>query len=503
MKQRLVLILVFSLFFIFTAYLTRNTSLNYRFGDEVGHIVGGSLILQGKTPYNDIQYNHQPTVYYFAALVEKATHPQLIFHLVRRNREAIWLYSLIWNIVLVLVFGPAMIMFALIFEVYKYFNLGHALLSESLAIYPYIYLVGITLKLLFTKKKVLDWELFIASIAFYFTLFSLLPLWPVLSVVSLIITWKVRQSKKQFVWFILPCILLTLGLFSHISVFAWLRETVFYNLKYFIPSSQKNSDLVSIVQMIFPLLDNQYWGTTFTSRVFFLIFPLYLYGLKYLPKPRLNSSILLLTLLFFSNNRVRNLDDNNFHLLPLMGLLIFTPTFLWAHVNQGKDKLVPIVLLFTAFLGIALWSHPIVYKRNYEIDNYNQYSESETYGRIVQILANPKDKLLPIPNDPLTNWVANVPFATSVTEYYSWIFEIPQYRQQLDDTLKYEPPRFVIDTGLGNNISMERKVLATLKSKYYRVLYVGKPSKLYLLKTSIPLISPEKKAIMETLSFSL
>jgi len=117
-------------FFILELIVVRRNAVKNRFGDEIAHVVTGHLLVNGKKIYKETQNNHQPLVYVFAGTTEKLTNPDSFFQLMRRTREAVFLYSVAWSLIFTCFFGIRIVPFIILFEILKFANLGHLLLGK-------------------------------------------------------------------------------------------------------------------------------------------------------------------------------------------------------------------------------------------------------------------------------------------------------------------------------------------------------------------------------------
>ena len=123
--------------------VSQQRSLSMHFVDEDDHLSGANLINRGYKLHDQIQSNHQPLVYFTSVAIQKLTQPDNIFMLVRRHRQALFVYGSLWSLFIVLRFSWPGLIFILFFEFLKYGLLGNLLLMESLAVYPAVYLLAV------------------------------------------------------------------------------------------------------------------------------------------------------------------------------------------------------------------------------------------------------------------------------------------------------------------------------------------------------------------------
>jgi len=77
----------------------------------------------------------------------------------------IWAYAIFWNLLYLIIFGPFVLLFTLIFELTKFWFLGKFTAWETLAVYPMIFLFGIVSKNLLFDKSLKKYELIAFSLA--------------------------------------------------------------------------------------------------------------------------------------------------------------------------------------------------------------------------------------------------------------------------------------------------------------------------------------------------
>ena len=198
--KKLLLILSFFIF-IFYSYKLYKVTVNYaqtdRFADENDHMIGGYFLLHGKQLYRDISVVHQPLNYYFSSLGQKVFKANSIFTSVNRQRLMILAYSLSWNLLYLLIFGPTIIIFTLIFEITKFWFLGNLLLGETLAVYPMIFLFGIVVKKLILEKDLKIYELILFSLATFTGVFLLLQMWPTIFLLNIFLFYAYRNKLDR------------------------------------------------------------------------------------------------------------------------------------------------------------------------------------------------------------------------------------------------------------------------------------------------------------------
>jgi len=494
-------------FFILELVVVRRSAVKNRFGDEIAHVVTGHLLINRKKIYKETQNNHQPLVYVFAGATEKLTNPDSFFQLMRRTREAVFLYSAIWSIVFIYFFGIRVIPFIILFEILKFANLGHMLLGESLAVYPYIFLIATLTQRLFITDKVSRLRLVFISFSAFLVLFTLLPLWPSVGLILLNFMWCLRQDVRKTTLLLLPLLILTLVLFTFFSFTDYFRETWLYQ-EYFFKYSPKPTTEFHILRLLFVPFLFPFYLSSVTGKIACAFFIVLLVGLVLFRKNiQWIKVCVLVIIIMLSNLHTDGLGDGGFHLLPWLGAFTVIPFIFLRKSNiELLNSLSKMFLLLTVALIIITGYQQryfLIEKRDLWIDYEINYSDSETYSRAINILKDKSDRLIAYPNDPVINWITDVPFATRVIEYYDWIYPIERYNNEIRNTFIKNPPEFVVDTGLTKNYEIERFVTDQLNSNYIRINHLNEPSKLYISKKRVEQITEEQMLKLSQLSFSI
>lgn len=481
-------ILIFTLFQIFAAH---NYSQSQRFGDEVGNWIGGHLMTKGLKPYQDVQLNHQPLVYLFSAASETITQPNSLYTYIGRQRMSIAVYAAIWQIMYFLTFGLSGFLFVLVFEIVKYANSGYKLMGETLTVYPLVFMVGIAAKLLLLKKQIQAKHLFLFSVSSFVSIFSLAPLWPTVFLLNAMVLFIVKKDWGKILLLLLPFFVLTILLFMYVPFLPYLRETVTYNLQYLMPvidRVQTTNDYIKMIALPFTGLFSL--KTINGQLVSFFLIAYALLTYRFWKSKKIVIWVIFCSLLVVSNLRVATVGRDNFHLLPYLAAYVFLGVYLLPHTGHGRKN-------WALLLVIIVWMYAVSSSmffsiHNLQTEHYNNYSVSQRYGAAVKSIKDDDDRLISLPYDPLVYWIADIQPSIRVLEYYSWVYAIPEYRQELKSVFAKNPPEFVVDAGLNDNGAMDKVVLLSLTQKYTRTSHLRVPSNLYILKKKISEIRKEQ-----------
>ncbi len=515
LRKYLPYLLSLLLIFCVGLWLTENFSQSIRFTDEDGHMVGGALFLHGLIPYRDFSSNHQPILYFFSTLIHRLFSLNSIFLLVKRHREFIFLYSLIWDAIFLVYLRRVGLIFILIFESSKILLLGNQYLGETLAAYPFVMLLILTAKVYFSKTTLSLKELGLAGISSFIAMFSLLPLWPALAFLNVMLIVKNRKNWQGICLLVGVEVILAIIVFMFIPFGDYFRETFVNNIKYFFPSIT-NTTKISFMP-IFVLIPSFF--THDPNQIERILIPIvFLIALIAIDAYK-SKKIWVWTLLFIavliSNTRVSTFHDNllygGFHALPwLYGMLVLPAIFL----NGTKQKKLFYTGLFLAvisLLSVVVYPNNLLTRKN-DIHNesYINYSEATTYGQAIEAMKNDKDRSIFYETDSLGFWVSGTRLPTHMLDYYSWMFTVPALKSEFIKVMDTNPPEFIVYI---NSVSIAKATTRTetfgqildtkLQSEYVRVKYQGKPSKLFILKSRAKQITQAQKDGLSYLEFTI
>src|SRR3989344_3645125 len=306
-------------------------------------------------------------------------------------------------------------------------------------------------------------ELVFLGFSGFLILFNLVPLWPWLGLMLLLILLKV---KKQIVWLIAGLIVPALILFSFYSPIAWFRETVYNNWLYAIPALNQIKTLADWLKIIgFPF-------TAFSATNSLQAQFISLFFVTYLLAAWFNRKLLwLYPVLLLANNRVFSPAAayyEGFHLLPWLGLLITIFAFFGA-----KLKL-KFILPLTIWAVILLLNKNMPYfnKTDPNYEYYVNYSTIDDYSFAVKNIADSNDRLAVTANWPLLHWQTAPKLATRQLVYYGWEPNVPELKADYQRVFFGDNPPEII---YGN----DEPVLQS--QKYTNIFRRGQPTE-YLLE---------------------
>lgn len=467
--------------FLFVLF-SRNV-FNIHFGDEDDNFLLGKFLTNGNFLYSDLFSHHQPLGYILSALVQVVAKPETIFQLVIAHRAFIFAWAALWTIIASLYFGNQILVFSMVYEVSKRAIFGDQFLSESLAVYPIIFISSFLL----TKKGVSKIAAFLIGLAFSTAAALLLPAWPVLGFlfVTLVIS---RRSDIRVVmpFFIIGAVFPILITLKFIDIAAYFHNSFYINNTYYLKYGVNASEGIRLTAFITPVIAmlKESDGNNFLQliRIFsgvWLVILAWLLSKRYFFK-----TAFLVLLLGLAN--IRYVEPGKtffqgFHSVPWFALLILGVVWGLFQIRKAISKqLVNSLLAIVVFLSIWLMGQLSFERGNkiyaYEVSHARTINISNILGKI----SSPTDTLFIVPGDWLLYWSTNIQPASSMLNYYGWMKNVPEIKTRVDTLMTKNPPTFFycIDDCLA--IGMDKYL-----ARYQEIKQHGTGTQLFILKTNI------------------
>ncbi len=447
-KKNLLLYAAVTLFLVVTSYFYLNNSLSFHFVDEEHNLVLGSFLLKGEKMYQDMFNNHQPLAHIISAFIQYITHPNSIYSLIKTHREFMIIWTFAWSIFLLKRFTTKVVLFIFLYELAKIVLLGNLFLSESLIIYPLVYLIALLLDGIKTRK-----EYFLIGFWLSFIALTFAPVWPVLLFILGWLAIKViKKDYKLYLYLLIGFLPLVIIVLRFITVSDYFFDTVYINSKYYIPYGiEMGSDNVSMLSFLTPVLS--FFSPILSPlRIFVNILSAFLiFSLTLLIKQKKYALVIsLIILLGLANIRyVQPGQDyyRGFHLLPWFAILIFICSYFGAYFYHHLVKLNKNILLILIGLSLVLAfvvSKPTLFaKRDIQQDLYINYSRQFDNGVIVNIMKQNKETLFVSPDEWLVYWQADINHPRKMINYYDWMSRSPELRSKIDDIFNYQRPTYL------------------------------------------------------------
>lgn len=505
--RKLITVATALVFLLITSKAYQSQALSFHFVDEEDNIVLGRYLLKQEKLYRDLFSHHQPLAYIFSAGVQKATSPNSLFLLIKRHREAIIIWSVLWSLLLVVKFGPPFLIFILFHELLKFFLLGHLFLSESLAVYPLMYFVAS----IFTEKEGLSFfKVIFLGFCFALTLLLLSPLWPALLFLLAVLFFYRKLTKENYFWFFLGILPLIIIVFIFISPPDYLHNALYINFKYYIPMTSKEPLVSTLASAFFaPFLTLLFReGRTATLQVTQFLAGIMLFNWAFLLKQK---RWRLVSLMFMTLGLVNlryiapgQQEYSGFHILPWFATLILITTIgtkmVWVSYAAKRAKVLIAVLLIGAFFVTVRESRGGLFSdRDMKKDYYINYSRQASFAEAVRIMKLPGERLMVMPDEWLIYWQADIDHASKMVNFYAWMANVPELMATLYETFAQNPPAYLYcdrcDRGYFG--------LEEFFPKYQRLEKDGQVTNLFVLKEKLHDITVEQKVKLSYFNFKI
>jgi len=492
---------VFGVFILYAFLLrpTQNHAFSLSFVDEADNFVIGDWLNRGKILYRDIFINHQPIPAIASAIIQKITRPNSTFLLVKRHREALYLFTALSFILLTFRFGYPAFLFAILYEFSKFSLLGNLFLSESLVIPPLLYLIGFLYNLIAKgNRKLNHFDMIFIPLSLLFIQFNLLPLTPFVLMTLLIVLLGIPKKKKtNFIISISLITIIFLFLLSRFIDFSWyFHDNFIINLKEFIPQQNTAPVYLSLARiLLFPFI-----LFTQTPKDLFLLLQIvsffYIATLIYLISKK-NYLLAALSYLLLVSLNLRPLPlgqfYTGFHFLPIFASFVWLTILQLDIIIKSTKKLGKVLLLTGSYAIIILFflsfgSKEIFRQTDPNRDWYINYSSFFDYGETIKILSQPKDTLMVAPDVPLLYWHSKLFPGGRYYFIYGFMEKSKVLEQDLAGSLKNYPPTFIYAEGeLNEYISFNK-----IAKDYQQIPQNSKPSRLYISTKNLSNISDKQ-----------
>lgn len=476
--KKILYIFVSIFFFLALSYFYKDNIFNQRFIDEEENFAIGRYILRGEKLYDDIQTSHQPLAYILSAAVQEISQPKDVYFLIRNERLAVLIWSLVWSIILVSLVGAPALIFIFTFELTKNFIFGNLFLPEALSVYPLICLLYLTLK----QGKNLILFGFCTALCF----FLLQPLWPMLLFLVLIYIFKFKIKQKQILLLTLgssPVLLIVLFFISHSGYL----YSLYLNIVYTIPSYHQTYYnepwvLTAAKSFISPILVVTYNKLSSTSIILKLFSILFFLNLFYLIHKRdYFKSLIILISLGLANLHFVNPGSESFAagILPWYGSFIFLSLVISIDRHNKKIDIFNIsVILLIILVSFKTGGKKMIEKRDAQKDYTVNFSTLADRGELIKTIKNENDTLFASPDHWLIYWAADAKHLPKLFGYYPWMVGIPSMHKSIFYSFEETPPAFLYCTNC-KGLDLEKYLM-----KYLEIKQNNQSTNLYVLKSS-------------------
>ncbi len=479
-------------------YFYLNKIFSLHFVDEEDNFVLGHFLLQGQKLYSDLFSHHQPLGYILSASLQLITDPQNIEMLVKRHRQFMILYSLVWSLILIWRFRERIIPPLIIYETSKFFLLGSHFLSESLAVYPILYLVLFLLE----KRAPKTIEFFIAGLLISFSAFILAPAWPMLAAYLVLLIWIKRVRLKEFILIAFGGLIPLLISIPFVDIYYYFRNVFYINFKYYIPQSgEERLPMALIKSFISPLTALITPSSLESSGTIQKIAALSLFvSAVFLVKLKQYKALAVaLTLLTLSNIRyfAPGLEYfSGFHILIWYALLLVLSFYFIPEIAKSYKKIkVVLFISVIAMISISLYSSKQLFeKRDMAHDYYVNYSEFYAYGEAIKAMRDEDDTLFVIPDAWLLYFQGDVKNNNKMVNFYGWMQLVWELNDPVVEKFKTSPPEFFY-------CDCDPKLVNSYSDNYTQMVRDGAKTKLWVLSPKYNSLTEEQKNKLRFFNF--
>lgn len=498
----LLIILVFFYAVLYKIYIPRVNA----FGcfDDCFNFLGGYFIANGKHIYSDFFFNHQPIPAFLSYFIQTITNPINIFDLVLQHRQFVMLFGLLFNALLIIRFRFAAFLFAVVFELSKFYVFGDRFLAEALIVYPTVYLTGLALLKASNKKPaspaggLYTIDYFLIPILVWFIIFSREPYAPLaLFLFTILMLGKFKKIKKISV--AIFTILSIATLFYIFNLREYFFNVVTFNYVAVLPSDL-NVNMVgpkSLQIFFYPFYIFFYGEWNIFKQLLIGLDIVFLSSIFLLMKGQKFKFILLIFLILgFANLRVvlpGSLFYESFHLIVWYALFIFSTSFVSFNYSNNKHLKMFALLVLALFLVSFISSKS--YFANEKIDRHTEFignfGQILQIGEVVKALSNKNDTLFLDRSDDLIYWQADKLSPYKYTWYTSQMNHFKKYTDARIEMFRKNPPDFYKEFGScpKKNDLPDASLPAFVKDKYIRLYDLDSPSCLFVKKSKIGQIS--------------
>lgn len=491
-------LLLGSLAIITIDYFYLNKIFSLHFVDEEDNFVLGHFLLQGQKLYSDLFSHHQPLGYIMSAALQLVVDPQNIEMLVSRHRQFMILYSVAWSLILIWRFRERIIPPLIVFEASKFFLLGSHFLSESLAVYPVLYLVLFLLE----SRKPKTFEFFVSGLLISFSAFMLAPAWPMLAAYLILLIWIKRAGVKEFISIVAGGLIPLLISLPFLDVYYYFRNVFYINFKYYIPQSGEEGLPMALIKSFFSPLTALMTPSSLESSgtiqkiasLLLILSSVFLVKMK-----QYKALAIALILLTFSNIRYFSPGleyFSGFHILSWYAILLVISFYFIPEITEKYKKLRTfLVALVVVVILISLYSsNQLFEKRDMQHDYYVNYSEFYAYGEAIKSMRDEDDTLFVIPDAWLLYFQGDVKNNNKMVNFYGWMQLVWELNDPVVEKFKSSPPEFFY-------CDCDPKLVEFYSGGYTQMVRDGAKTKLWVLNTKYNSLTEEQKNKLRFFNF--
>ncbi len=491
---------------------------NTHFVDEDENLMAGHYLAQGQKLYADIFSHKQPMPAAFSALINKTLKPNSLFLLIKRHREAVFFYSVLWWLGFLYFFGAAGLTFSLVIELIKRLLLGDLFLGESLVIYPLAFVLAYLWKKELAKGPINSWGRYLFLFSLVLIPFQLIILIPFSAILIFYLLVREKFHKK----IVLPLILFFGFLFLLFSPLVSYQE-YFLNTKAALTShyledtaNQGASRLLaySFLKPVIALIEPVKGDFGLFAKIwcgFYLLSFVYL-----LFKEKKKKLFLVFSFFLLGTTSLRLVYPQavlyeGFHGFPwwaaiiILTILQIKRVFLlnWQSVKKRTLTFAGLILMILIFAFTGQFFFREYFRQpDYYRDFWVNFSYLEGTGQAIRNLASSNDKLMVIPVEQLLYFVSGLSPQNRFLYYYEWIFWNEGLKNEIKNDLEGNPPVFVYYeySSVGE---AAKSVFDPVVADYIQLRQGNDPSPLLMRRDKLDNLQPEQIEEIQKFGFFL
>lgn len=490
--------------FIAISFFYHNKIFSIHFVDEEDNFILGHFLLQGQKLYSDLFSHHQPLAYVISAGFQKVVEPENIYMLIKRHRELMIAWSFLWCAILVFKFREKVILPLVVFEISKFYLLGNLFLSESLAVYPILYL---TLYLIRgNKERIYKYELFLIGFLISLSALLLAPIWPFLATYSVLLIWFKKINLKQISFIIIGGLIPVIIALPFMDLYYYFHNVFYINYKYYIPQSGEEKFPFSLIKSFYSpvlvLINNPTLeSSSFVLRITGILF---IISIAFLIKRKFYK-ILMISLILLTLSNIRYFAPglqyySGFHLLVWYALFILISYFfasdLVISLKIEKWRILAVLALIATTLLIVYSSREIFAKRDIEHDYYVNYSQQYAFGEAIKAMRSPQDTLFVVPDEWLLYFGGDVKNNNKMVNFYGWMSLVWELNDPVVEKFKTSPPTFFY-------CDCNEEIVLGYSDKYRQMIRDGAKTPLWVLNDKFINLEEVQKSTLRFFHFQL
>lgn len=488
--------------FVLLNYFYFSHLFAFRFVDEEDNLVLGYFVLQGEKIYSDLFSHHQPFAYLISALFQLITQPKDIYSLIFEHRLFMIFWSLIWIGGLIWRFREKVIAPLFIFEISKFFLLGNLFLSESIAVYPIVYLV---LFLIEKNIRVKKYEHGFVGLCVGLVAMLLAPMWPFLFFYTAFLYWFKKLSKHDIRNFLIGFFIPIVIAIPFINLYYYFHNAFYINYKYYIPqSAEEKMPMALIKAFLSPITIYLHRFDLQSSGLILQLIGVWfvgaIVGLIIERKWKILSVIIILLTLANIRYYTPGLEYKaGFHEIIWYSLFILLSLYFGSEFigNLLKKTNVVIIGALVITMGISIWSTQSLFSiHNRQADFNKNYEAPLVFGQAIKAMGQPSDTLFVAPDEWLLYIEGDVKNNNRMVNYYPWMSLVWEIHDYVEDNFSKNPPQFFY-------CDCDSQTVLSYSENYRQMIRNGALTPLWISKEKFNSLNGEQRDKLRALNFQL